>query len=216
MAGKYAELPLRIASAAVLAAFALLCTWIGGKTFTLLAIALALLIFFEFRAMVRSHLPSRFAFAAFGFLLLVFGFYLVNQQISGLIILGVGTGVLLLWEWIVQRRIWGAVLLVYAAVPFAALVDMREGDSGFFIILFVFACVWGADTFAYFSGKTFGGPKLAPRHFTKQDLVRFYRRHCWSHCHFSPVGDRFWLPGQHAGCAFGGSSGLVFPDWRPV
>ena len=160
--GKYAELPLRIASAVVLAAFALLCAWIGGKTFTLLAIALALLIFFEFRAMVRIHLPSRFAFAAFGFLLLVFGFYLVNQQVSGLIILAAGTGVMLIWEWVAQRRIWGAILLLYAAIPFAALVDMREGESGFFIILFVFACVWGADTFAYFSGKTFGGPKLAP------------------------------------------------------
>ncbi len=39
---------------------------------------------------------------------------------------------------------------------------MRNGTAGLFIILFVFACVWGADTFAYFFGKTFGGPKLAP------------------------------------------------------
>jgi len=54
------------------------------------------------------------------------------------------------------------VALAYAALPFVALVEMRAGGAGLFIILFVFACVWGADTFAYFFGKTLGGPKLAP------------------------------------------------------
>ena len=188
MAGKYAELPLRIASAVVLAAFALLCTWMGGKTFTLLAIALALLVFFEFRAMVRSQLPSRFAFAAFGFLLLVFGFYLVNQQVSGLIILAAGTGVMLIWEWVAQRRIWGAVLLLYAAIPFAALVDMREGESGFFIILFVFACVWGLIHLPISVARHSAGQNLLLRFlrtrlgpdFLGELPVQFSFRPCWN------------------------------------
>lgn len=161
--GKYSELPLRIASAAVLAAFALFCTWVGGRTFELLALVLSALIFYEFQSMVKAHLPSKFLIAALGFLVLILTFYILGDHRSGLILLAVGCVALALWHWITQKRIWAAVLLLYAAAPFMALVDMRAGPSGFFIILFVFACVWGADTFAYFSGKTFGGPKLAPK-----------------------------------------------------
>ncbi|MGB7285587.1 MAG: phosphatidate cytidylyltransferase [Salaquimonas sp.] len=160
--GQYSELPLRIASAIVLAAFAIFCTWMGGDTFRLLAMFLSILIFVEFRGMIRSHLPFPIGVFAGLLLLILFGSYFVGRPFSGLAIIAAGAVLLALWEVVVRRSIWGAVLLLYSAIPFAALVDMREGEAGFFIILFVFACVWGADTFAYFSGKTFGGPKLAP------------------------------------------------------
>lgn len=160
--GKYSELPLRIASAIVLAAFALLCTWLGGKTFELLAVFLSAVIFYEFQAMVKPHLPYKFLVTSLAIVAIIIAFYFLGDHQSGLILLGVGALVLGAWEWLSQKRVWGSVLLIYAAAPFIALVDMRAGPSGFFIILFVFACVWGADTFAYFAGKTFGGPKLAP------------------------------------------------------
>lgn len=160
--GKYAELPLRIASAVVLAAFVVFCTWMGGDTFRLLALVISVLVFVEFRGMVKARMPFLIGLFALGMLAILFGSYFVDRAFSGLMIIAIGVVLLGIWEFTIRRSVWGGVLLLYAAVPFAALVDMRAGEGGLFIILFVFACVWGADTFAYFAGKTFGGPKLAP------------------------------------------------------
>lgn len=160
--GRYAELPVRIASAIVLAAFALFCTWMGGQTFLLLAIVLSVVILAEFTSMVKSRLPVPVALFALGFLVLVFAAYILERQPSGLVILALGCVALAVWEILIRQSIWGATALAYSALPFVALVEMRNGTAGLFIILFVFACVWGADTFAYFFGKTLGGPKLAP------------------------------------------------------
>ncbi len=160
--GQYAELPLRIASALVLAGFALFCTWMGGDTFRLLAVVLSVIIFAEFRSLVKAMLPNRVAITAFGFLFLLIGAYFAGRPETGLIIGAIGVMALGIWEWMIRRSVWGATALLYAGLPFVALTDMRAGANGLFIILFVFACVWGADTFAYFTGKTFGGPKLAP------------------------------------------------------
>jgi phosphatidate cytidylyltransferase len=160
---RYSELPVRIASAAVLAFFALFCTWMGGQTFTLLALVLSLVIYYEFFTMVRQRMPKHIALVALAFLILLYASYLVGRPVSGLVIIALGALIMMIWEWLLQRSIWAGSLLLYSGLPFAAMADLRLGSSGFLAILFVFACVWGADTFAYFSGKTFGGPKLAPR-----------------------------------------------------
>jgi phosphatidate cytidylyltransferase len=160
--GKYSELPLRVASAAVLGLFALYCTWMGGLTFQLLVLTASALIFYEFTSMVRKALPLRVTVFAAGFLAILFGSYLVGRPMSGLAVMAIGALVLAAWEWFVGRTLWGAIALVYAGLPFAALVGLRDGEQGIFNIAFVLACVWGADTFAYFAGKTLGGPKLAP------------------------------------------------------
>jgi phosphatidate cytidylyltransferase len=159
----FSELQLRIFSAVFLAGFALFCTWMGGKTFLLLAIVASTLIFYEFRGLVRSAMPARIGWFAFGFLLMVFASYLVERPDSGILVAAMATIVLMVWEWVVRRSVWAGVLLVYAAAPFAAIVGLRQGEIGLFDILFIMGCVWGADTLAYFTGKKFGGPKLAPK-----------------------------------------------------
>lgn len=153
---------MRIASAVVLGLFALYCTWTGDLTFVLLIMLACGLIFFEFTSMVKKALPNRVALFAAGFLIILFASFLVERPLSGLAIMIVGALVLAAWEWVIGKSLWGAVALVYAGLPFAALIALRNGEAGLFDILFVLACVWGADTFAYFTGKTFGGPKLAP------------------------------------------------------
>lgn len=66
------------------------------------------------------------------------------------------------------RRIGWAVLGVfYIIVPTLFMIEMRGNAIGFDTIgfqrlLFILACVTGADIGAYFGGSTFGGPKLAP------------------------------------------------------
>ena len=161
-AGRYSDLPLRIISAVVLAGFAIWCTWIGGKTFLLLSIVFSALIFFEFRGMVKTELPWRVAIAVTVLLVLLYASYLVERPATGILLVAGGAVLIALWELVIGRTVWGSTALIYAGFPFIALADMRDGAHGFFIVLFVFACVWGADSFAYFAGKGIGGPKLAP------------------------------------------------------
>jgi len=67
------------------------------------------------------------------------------------------------------RRIGWAVLGVfYIMIPTLLMIEMRGNEVGFDVIgfkriLFLLACVIGADVGAYFGGSTFGGPKLAPK-----------------------------------------------------
>jgi len=67
------------------------------------------------------------------------------------------------------RRIGWAVLgIFYIIIPTLFMIEMRGNAVGFNTIgfqrlLFVLACVIGADVGAYFGGSIFGGPKLAPK-----------------------------------------------------
>jgi phosphatidate cytidylyltransferase len=60
--------------------------------------------------------------------------------------------------------LWAASGIAYALALFLSMWLLR-GDSylGLVAILFLFAVVWATDILAYFAGRTFGGPKLAPR-----------------------------------------------------
>ena len=52
--------------------------------------------------------------------------------------------------------------MVYVGIAVASLVFMRH-DLGFGTTLTLFVAVWAVDIGAYFTGRTLGGPKLAPR-----------------------------------------------------
>lgn len=161
--GKYSELPMRIASAIVLAIFTLYATWAGGLTFSLLALAASILIFFEYRSITSTKLPFRVAIFCFGFLCILWASWFLQDIQTGILICSAGAIVIALWEYLIRKSLWGTLGILYAALPFVALCVLRGGNYGMLIILLLFATVWGADTLAYFSGKTFGGPKLAPK-----------------------------------------------------
>lgn len=58
---------------------------------------------------------------------------------------------------------WQAAGFVYALVPALALLWIRERSPiGLELLLWVFVTTWSVDIGAYFSGRAFGGPKLAP------------------------------------------------------
>ena len=52
---------------------------------------------------------------------------------------------------------------VYIVVPLAMLVQLRQQGSGAFLILYALIVVWTGDTVAYYTGRTLGRHKLAPR-----------------------------------------------------
>lgn len=161
--GKYSELPMRIASAIVLAIFTLYATWAGGLTFSLLSLVASVLIFLEYRSITAAKLPLRVALFCFGFLCILWASWFLQDIKNGILICFAGLVVIGLWEYMIRKSLWGVLGILYAALPFIALCALRGGNYGALIILLLFATVWGADTLAYFSGKTFGGPKLAPK-----------------------------------------------------
>jgi phosphatidate cytidylyltransferase len=73
-------------------------------------------------------------------------------------------------EWVMMvrraeehRLLWYGLGSLYAIALAGSACILRFADqAGFAAILFVFAVVWSADVCAYFAGRTFGGPKLAP------------------------------------------------------
>jgi phosphatidate cytidylyltransferase len=58
---------------------------------------------------------------------------------------------------------WLGLGLAYVALPTAALIVLRQAESGWGAILFIFFVVWATDIGAYFGGRELGGPKLWPR-----------------------------------------------------
>ncbi|KQZ99776.1 phosphatidate cytidylyltransferase [Mesorhizobium sp. Root157] len=158
------NLQLRIISAIVLAAVVLALTWLGGLPFRLLAAFIAGAVFYEWTRMSRST-PA----AGIGLLPEALMAVLLIALVAGLsaqmmlVLIAVGTVITAAVSAARGAGQWDASGLAYAGLSGFSLAYLRDGDhSGLLAILFLFAVVWATDIFAYFVGRTVGGPKLAP------------------------------------------------------
>jgi len=159
-----AEFTLRVISAVLLAVLALYVTWAGGRSFSLMCAVAGFLILVEYTRICGAVIPLRIRLTAFASFGLVVAAWFSGQSNLAMGIAGVAVLVLVSWEWLIARSLWGGAGFAYAALPFFALIALRESnDSGLVIILMLFASVWGADISAYAAGRLIGGPKLAPR-----------------------------------------------------
>lgn len=78
-----------------------------------------------------------------------------------------------LWEWrclaaaitkrASKRGLWNAAGIAYVGFATWVLVALRMRPDGLFGVLQVVSAVIATDIGAYFAGRTFGGPKIAPR-----------------------------------------------------
>ena len=71
------------------------------------------------------------------------------------------------YEWTRLTKGWGAAWYIggfaYSLAAALALLWVRErADNGIALVLWVFIIVWATDIGAYFTGRSIGGPKLAP------------------------------------------------------
>jgi phosphatidate cytidylyltransferase len=188
------ELRLRVKSALILVALTLTLTCAGAQTFAALIIVFAALMSWEWARVVRGRADDAIFFlqviaiGAAGILTLI------NYPASA-----VGIIVLATWLSFWIHRIskisndpwWTAAGVYYAGFPAIALIAIREDpDYGLLAILYLFLVVWSADTGAFFVGRLFGGPRLAPS--------------------ISP--NKTWS-GLFGGAFFAGLAGLAFALW---
>ncbi|WP_062226150.1 phosphatidate cytidylyltransferase [Aureimonas frigidaquae] len=170
-AQSWGDLKPRLISALILGLAVLALAIIGGFPFKILCVVTGFIVFDEWtritgghRAGPLFHLARRaLAIALIAFL---FGFELVA--------IGVTIAVALFIAFIDRREKradWVAGGLVYAAVAGLAPGMVRGEDvEGLAALGLVICVVWSTDIFAYFTGRTFGGPKLMPRVSPKKTL----------------------------------------------
>ena len=149
----------------------------GGPYFLGLVLVLALMATWEFWRLAthRAHPPSigvLLPLTAFIQLDFIFGFIEYWEAILAVVML---LYVLELWRnQGSQFMNLGATLvgLLYVNLSFGSLLRLRLSEakgagSGEALVLLLFLCVWAADIFAYFGGRSFGGKfikkKLFPR-----------------------------------------------------
>ena len=162
---RWADLSMRVTSAAVLIPAVLLDVWVGGVWFILLVALLAVLMAQEWTTIVHGGHAPQFALHAAAAMA---GALLPMAAGVPAAVLAVGV----LWAIsavLVKMRgpqvaIWPWLGVPYVGLPPLVLVVLRhDGVYGVTVILWILTIVWAADTLAYFAGKSLGGPKLAPR-----------------------------------------------------
>jgi phosphatidate cytidylyltransferase len=157
------NLQTRALSAIVMAAAALWLTWLGGIPFRLLVILGAALVYYEWVSMAGLRM-SRWAVG--GIALAVVAVMLASGFPASALAVALlaGVAVTLVVGWVSGHEMSAGAALAYAGLAAVSLALLRGADeTGLKAILFLFAVVWATDIAAYFTGKTFGGPKLAPK-----------------------------------------------------
>jgi phosphatidate cytidylyltransferase len=162
--GKWSDLGVRAASAAVLIPAVLLDIWMGGIWFSLFATFLGLLMAHEWTNIVHERSSTQFALHAAavlcaGFLPRELGVVTTAGIVFG--IMGVGLIANAMRDR--TKTVFAFSGIPYVAFPVLALLLLRDDATwGVHAIMWVMLVVWATDTFAYFAGRTIGGPKLAP------------------------------------------------------
>lgn len=161
------ELFKRIASALVLAPLAIGAVYWGGLAFSAFWFVVAMLVSFEFLRMLNKwgQLLWGSWFIHLSVLLSLYNLIFVSD--SRIFLNCIGPGLFVLWLYHDRSygtpAMWSLLAMFYTATTFLAPVFvMQHPDGGLVAILFAFALVWGTDVGAYFFGRHFGGPKLAP------------------------------------------------------
>lgn len=158
------NLQVRAVSALVLGSVVLLITYLGGLPFRLMAAVMAGAILYEWLAMRPGSKTGVHATIAIGLLAVVMAMMILGLSAGAVFLALAGILVVLaLHGWASGEGLGTTAGVAYAAAPAIALVHLRADDqSGFLAILFLFAVVWTSDIMAYFTGRSLGGPKLAP------------------------------------------------------
>ncbi|WAP67303.1 phosphatidate cytidylyltransferase [Jiella pelagia] len=161
--GSWSDLRSRLISAVVLGILVCLLVFAGGWGFRLLCCATGFIVFDEWSRITRARrLRPHFTFGrrVFYFSLVAFAF---GFELAAIVIFLAGTGFLAFIDRHERKADWLVGGLFYAAAATFPPGLLRGADlSGLLTIGFLVTVVWSTDIFAYFAGRSIGGPKLMP------------------------------------------------------
>ncbi|HVW57812.1 MAG TPA: phosphatidate cytidylyltransferase [Rhizobiaceae bacterium] len=159
----FADVGMRTLSALVLAAIAIAATFTGGVVFRVLTVLGSALVFLEWMRMARAGGRSpHWLVPAIALAVLELSLFSRDSRIV-LSVLLIGTVCSAFACFVNRRNYAGLAAFVYAGLAAIAFAFLRDDDrAGLLAILFLFSIVWATDVMAYFCGRLFGGPKLAP------------------------------------------------------
>jgi phosphatidate cytidylyltransferase len=166
---------VRLASALVLFACALLVVWQGGWTLSaFIAIACALMCI-EWERMTQS--PFSWAGVLLSAGTIALAVLLATQARYDLALAAVAVGVTLAFlhaQAMKRHRRWAIALPLYLGLPAVALVWVRDTPEGWLPLLWFLFVVWATDSWAMIAGRLFKGPLLAPRISPKKTWSGFW------------------------------------------
>ena len=159
--GQTREVLTRLASATVLVPIALTCVWYGGWLLSGFAALCAGLMAFEWARMAKSRVG----------LLMIAGAVAANflhpVDPRWALIALVGTGVVAMAleqrEGLKSTALLGTLYAGGLPLALQALRAIPDNLTGLYIAMGVMLLSWSSDTSAYFVGRHFGGPLLAPK-----------------------------------------------------
>lgn len=157
--GARRELLTRLASAAVMVPVAIYCAWQGGIPLAIIATLAAGAMAFEWGRMAKSHVPYLMIAGAVTANVL----HLIDPRWA--LIALVGSGVIAMALEQREGKKSSALLgtLYSGGLPLAMQVLRAMPEVGFAMAMGVMVLSWASDTSAYFAGRHFGGPLLAPK-----------------------------------------------------
>lgn len=158
------ELLLRLVSAVVLAAIALVAVIASPWSFLGLVVIAGGLLTWEWGSLTRGNGFDGTALIGAVCVTAVAILIALSRPDLALLILGATAVTIGFGGASKPRAAWALAGLAYVAFPAAALVWLRSDPSlGLTAVLFLLAVAWTTDTASYVGGRLIGGPKLAPR-----------------------------------------------------
>jgi len=161
----------RAASAVVLAPLAVGAALAGGWIFAALCIVTAALVLWEWSILVAGGPDWRILAPGVSALCVAAvaahggapGIACAAAALGALAAAGTTAAAPQAGHWSTAAMFWAAAGIVYAAIVLISPIVLRSDPQlGFAALAFLFATVWATDIFAYFAGRGFGGPLLAP------------------------------------------------------
>ncbi|WP_339713295.1 phosphatidate cytidylyltransferase [uncultured Sneathiella sp.] len=160
------SLQQRVVSALVLAPISIGALYLGGVYFLVFLIGASAIMAYEWcRASVETTPGIVTAITALTVISVLVMTYNSNIfQLIAIIISGSAlTAVVAAFLCGKERIVWAFFGPICIGVPVVALMMLRSlPDTGFALTFGLFLVIWATDIGAYFSGKSIGGPKIAP------------------------------------------------------
>ncbi len=158
------ELRQRILSGLAVAAIAIFALWAGPLTFSVLVFAIAAVMSWEWGNIVRKEGVDTPGILHIGAVAVAAG--LSGIGAAGLGVIAVAAGAIAVSALLFgggQARL-SSLGVIYTGLPVVALVWLRgdEIHRGLTAVVFILLVVAATDIAAYATGRTIGGPKLAP------------------------------------------------------